>query len=120
MEMRRADFFFALRYEDEIDRELAAGAANGVKGGEESGFRTFLIYGATADDYFAEAGLVDERSVPRGRGPFGRDGLLNDLHEIEAERFGRAGIESGEDAGLGVGGGFGDLAEAGFAEHLHG
>ena len=46
--------------------------------------------------------------------------MLDVVHEIEAERFGRAGVESGEDAGLAVGGDLGDLAEAGFAEHLHG
>src|SRR4029077_1340263 len=56
-EMRRADFFFAFGDEYEIYRELAACAANGVKGGEESGFRTFLINGAAADDDLAEPGL---------------------------------------------------------------
>src|SRR6267154_1323015 len=120
MEMRRADFLFTFGYEDEIDGEFAACSANGVKGGEERSFGTFLIYGAAADDYFAEAGLVDERGVPRRRGPFGGIDLLNVVHEIEAECFGSAGIESAEDAGLAFGGNLGDLAEAGFAQHLHG
>src|ERR1700675_3327139 len=117
MKMRRADFFFAFGYEDKIHGKLAAGAANGVKGGEERGFRTFLIYGATTDDNFAEAGLVDERGVPRRRGPLGRVDLLDVVHEIEAERFGSAGVERCEDAGLAVSGDLGDLAEAGFAAH---
>ncbi len=120
MEMRGADFFFAFGYENEIDGELAAGPANGVKSGEERGFGTFLIYGAAADDNFAEAGLVHERGVPRRRGPLGRVDLLDVVHEIEAERFGSAGVERGEDAGLAVGGDFADLAEAGLAQHLHG
>src|ERR1700720_3965553 len=116
MEMRGADFFFAFGNEDEIDGQFAAGAANGVKGGEESGFRTFLIYGAAADDNFAEAGLVDERSVPWWRGPLGRVDLLDVVHEIESERFGGSGVERGENAGLAVGGDLGDLREAGVAE----
>src|SRR5438309_11455693 len=120
MEVRGADFFFAFGYEDEIDGELAACALNGVKGGEERSFRTFLIYGAAANDNFSEAGLVDQRGVPWGRGPFGGIDLLDVVHEIEAERFGSAGVERGEDAGLAVGGDLGDLAEAGVAEHLHG
>src|SRR5438445_6518909 len=120
MEMRRADFFFTFGYEDEIDGELAAGTANGVKRGEERRFRTFLIYGAATDDNFAEAGLVDQRGIPRGRGPLGRIDLLDVVHEIKAERFGGAGVQSCEDAGLAVGGDLGDLAEAGLAEHLHG
>ncbi len=58
-EMRGADFFLAFRDENEIDRKLAACCANGVKCGEEGGFGAFLVYGAAADDHFAEAGLVD-------------------------------------------------------------
>ncbi len=118
--MRGADFFLAFGYKDEIDGELAACAVNGVKCGEEGGFGAFLVYGAAADDYFAEAGLVDERGVPRRRGPFGGIDLFYVVHEVEAERFGSAGIEGGEDAGLAVGGNLGDLREASFAEHLHG
>src|SRR5712671_8007068 len=104
MEVWRADFLFTFPYENEIDWEFAACAPNSVKGGEERSFGTFLIYGAAADDYFAEAGLVDERGVPRRRGPFGGIDLLYVVHEIKAERFGSAGIESGEDAGLAFGG----------------
>src|ERR1700687_6458802 len=118
--MRGADFFFALGDENEIYGELAPCAANGVKRGEESGFGTFLVGGAASDDYFAEAGLVDERGIPGRRGPFGGIGLLDVVHEVEADRFGSAGVQSGEDAGLAIGGDFGDLSEAGFAQHLHG
>src|SRR5258708_12460145 len=118
--MRGADFFLAFGYKDEIDGELAACAVNGVKCGEEGGFGAFLVYGATADDYLAEAGLVDQRGVPRWRGPFGGIDLLDVVHEVEAKRFRSAGVERGEDAGLAVGGNLGDLREAGFAKHLHG
>src|SRR6266849_741103 len=100
MEMRGTDFLFAFGYEDQVDREFAAGA--------------------TTDDYFSETRFVDQGSVPRRRGPFGGIYLLYVIHEIEAERFGGAGIEGGEDAGLAFGGDLGDLAEAGFAQHLHG
>src|SRR5258708_36998151 len=99
MEVWGADFFFTFRYENEIDWELAACAANGVERGEEGSFGTFLIYGAAADDYFAETGLVDESSVPRWRGPFGGIDLLNVGHEIKAGCFGSARIESGEYTG---------------------
>src|SRR6266404_657406 len=119
-EMRGADFFFAFGDEYEIYRELAACAANGVKGGEESGFWTFLINGAAADDDLAESRLVDQRGVPRRRGPLGGIDLLDVVHEVEADGFGGAGVERGEDAGLAVGGDHGDLSEAGVAQHLHG
>ena len=118
--MGRADFLFTFGDKNEIDGELAASATDGVKGREESGFRPLLVYGAAADDDFTEAGLLDECGIPRWRGPLGRVDLLDVVHEIEAERFGGAGVERGENAGLAVGGHLGDLREAGVAEHLHG
>src|SRR5260221_12533835 len=87
VEMRGADFFLAFGYKDEIDGELAACAVNGVQCGEESGFGAFLVYGATADDYLAEAGLVDQRGVPRGRGPFGGIELLYVVHGVGCNAF---------------------------------
>src|SRR6185437_7548171 len=39
---------------------------------------------------------------------------------IEAQSFGRAGVEGGEDAGLAIRGDFGYLLETGLAQHLHG
>src|SRR6266851_627582 len=95
-------------------------AGNGVKRGEACGFGAFLVHSAAADDHFTEAGLVDQRGVPGRRGPFGGINLLYVIHEIEADGFGSAGVEGGEDAGLAVGGNLGDLREAGFAKHLHG
>src|SRR5712692_8181646 len=119
-EMRGADFFLAFGDENKIDGELVTGAADGVKGGKEGGFGAFLVHGAAADDHFAEAGLINQRGVPGRRGPFGGIDLLYVIHEIEADGFGSAGVEGGEDAGLAVGGNLGDLREAGFAKHLHG
>src|SRR5882757_9040908 len=100
MEVRRADFLFTFAYENEIDGEFAACAANGVKGGEERSFRTFLVYGAAADDYFAETGLVDERGAPRRTRAFGGMDLLYVVPEIKAEPRWAASVESSEDAGL--------------------
>src|SRR5260221_583141 len=96
--MRGADFFFAFGYKDKIDRELAACAANGVKRGEEGGFGAFLVHSAAADDHFTEARLVHQRRVPGRRGPLGGINLLYVIHEIEADGFGSAGVEGGEDA----------------------
>src|SRR5258708_26170694 len=93
MEVRRADLFFAFGDEDEVDGELAACAANGMERREERSFGTFLVYGAAADDYFAETGLVDERGVPRRRGPFGRTHLVCVAHELTAQGFGFARID---------------------------
>src|SRR5258707_13877661 len=87
VEMRGADFFLAFGYKDEIDGELAACAVNGVQCGEESGFGAFLVYGATDDDYLAEAGFVYQRGVPRWRGPFGGLDLLDVVHDGEAKHF---------------------------------
>src|ERR1700675_447029 len=118
--MRGADFFFTFGDKNKIYRELAVCGANGVKSGEEGGFGAFLVYGAAADQNFAEAGLVDDCSVPRRRGPFGGIDLLDVIHEIEPDGLGSTGVERGEDAGLAVGGNLGDLRESGVAQHLHG
>ena len=63
-------------------------------------------------------GLSTRRGVKGRRRPFGGIGLLDVVHEIKAHRAGRAGIQSGEDAGLAVGGDLGDLAEARLAQHV--
>src|SRR5579863_5093098 len=119
-EVRRADLFFAFGDKHEIDGQLAAGPANGVKRREKSRFRAFLIHRTAADEHFAETRPVNYRGVPRGRGPFGRVHLLDVVHEIEAERARCAGVEGGEDAGLAVGRYLGDLAKARIAQHAHG
>ena len=117
--MRRADFLFAFGDENEVHGHFFARAANGVKRGEERGFRAFLIDGAAAHDDFAEAGFIEQSRFKRRRRPFGGISLFDVVHEIEAEGFGRAGVKCGENTGLAVGGHFFDAAEAGFAEHLH-
>src|SRR3954471_13545096 len=63
--VRRANFFFAFSYQNKVDRQFAAGAADGVQRSQKRGFRTLLIDRATSDDYFAEARLVDNARLPR-------------------------------------------------------
>ena len=102
--MRRADLLFAFGHENKIHGQLSASAADGVQRGEERRFRPFLVDGAAPDEDFADAGLVDERGVQRRRRPFRGIDLFDVVHEIEAHRARRAGIERGENAGLAVGG----------------
>src|SRR6266511_3789604 len=59
------------------------------------------------------------RRAPRGRRPFRGVDLLDVVHEVEAERLGRARVKRGEDAGLPVAGDFRDLLETGIAQHPH-
>ena len=118
-EVRRADFFLAFGDENQIHGQLAAGGFEGVQRGEPGGFGSFLIDGSAADQNFSEAGLVDQRGFKRRRGPLGRVGLLHVVHEIDADGFGRAGVERGEDSGMAVGRDFGHLVEAGVAQHAH-
>ncbi len=102
-EMRRADFLFALRDEDEVDRQLAPGGFHRVQRFEEGRLRTFLIHRAAADHDFARARLVDDRGFGRRRRPFLGIELLHVVHEIEADRLRRAGVERREDARLAIG-----------------
>src|SRR5258708_40229380 len=117
--MRRGDLFFAFRDKNEIDRKLASRAADGMKCGEERGFRPFLVHGAAADNHFAETGLVHQRSLEWRRRPLGRARLLDVVHEIQAERARSACVERGEDPGLAVGWHLRDLAETRLAKEPH-
>src|SRR5436190_23080193 len=57
--MWRTDLLFAFGHQHQIHREFAACAPDRMKRGEKRGLRTFLIDGATAHNYFAEPGPVD-------------------------------------------------------------
>ena len=118
-EVRRADLFLPLRHEDEVDRALPARAVDGMESGQERGLRTFLVHRAAADQDLAEAGLVDERRRPGRRRPLGGIDLLDVIHEVQADRPRRAGVQCREDAGLAVGGDAGDLLEAGLPREAH-
>src|SRR5215469_3516284 len=98
--MRRADLLLAFGDKDEIDGQFLARAADGVKRGDQGGLRTFLIDRAAAHDDFSEAWLVEQGRFERRRRPLGGVGLLDVVHEIEAESFGSARVEGGKDAGL--------------------
>ena len=119
-EVRRANLLFAFGHEDEIQRGFAAGPADRVQRGEEGRFGAFLVHGAAPDDHLAEGGPVHERRRPGRRGPFRGIGLLDVVHEVEAERARRARVEGREDARLPVGRDLRDLPEARVLEHPHG
>src|SRR5438105_3533268 len=85
--MRRADLLLAFGDKDEVDGHILARTANGVKGSEQRGLRTFLIDRAAAHDDFSEAGLVEQSGFEGRRRPLGGVSLLDVVHEIEAESF---------------------------------
>ena len=118
-EMRRPDLLFALGDEHEIDRELAARAPDGMQGGEERGLGALLVHRTAPHHDLAQAGFVHECGVPRRRGPFCGIDLFNVVHEVQAERFGRARVERREDARLAVARDPRDLLEARLAQHPH-
>ena len=70
---------------------------------EKGPFRTLLVHGAAADDGLAEAGLVHQPRFPRRGRPLRGIDLLHVVHEVEAERPWRAGVEGREDARFSVG-----------------
>lgn len=117
--MRRADLLFPFRHEHEVDRQLFSRPADRVEGRQKRGLRPLLVHGAAAHQHFAEAGLVDQRGVPRRRRPFGGIGLLDVVHEVQADRLRRSGIQRREHAGLAIGRHLRDLLKAGLARQAH-
>src|SRR5215475_5301835 len=115
----RADFFLAFRNENKIHRNFFAGAANRVECGEEGCFRAFLVDGTATDQDFSDALAIHDGRIEWRRGPFLRVELLYVIHEIEANGFGSARVECGENAGVAVGRHLLDHAEAGLLEHVH-
>ena len=101
--VRRTDFLFAFGDQHQVHRHLLAGAANRMQRGEERRFRSFLIHRAATDDHFAQRRFVDDSRFGRRRRPFRRIELFHVVHEIEADRFRRAGVERREHARLAVG-----------------
>src|SRR5436853_3876291 len=118
--MRRADLLFAFGYEYQIDGELAARSSDCVKRREECGFGTFLINGPAPDHYFAEAGLVDKRSGPWRRRPFGGIGLLHVIDEVQSEGSRSARVELREYTRLAVSRDPSHFGESRLAEESHG
>ena len=118
-EVRRADLLFPFRDQDQVDGQLLPRSPDGVQGGEERRFGSFLIHRATSDHDLAEPGLVDEGRVPRRRGPFGRVDLLHVVHEVETDGARGAGVERREDRRLAVGRDARDVLEAGVARQPH-
>jgi hypothetical protein len=85
---------------------------------EERRLGTLLVDRAAADDRLAEARLVDQARFERRRGPLRGIELLHVVHEVEADRLLRAGVECGEDARLAVGVEHDRLLEPGVACEL--
>src|SRR5438045_1875437 len=94
----RPDLLFALAHEDDIHRRLLAGALERVQRGEECHLRALLVRCAAPDDDLAESWLVDEPRLERRRRPFARIELLDVVHEVDASRGWRAGLEGRERA----------------------
>ena len=118
LEVRRADLLLAFRDEHEVDRELAAGAADRVQGREEGGLRAFLVGRAAADQDRALAGHFDEPRLPGRRAPLGGDGLLHVVHEIERDGLFGARVERREDRGVPLGRDALGVLEAGVEREL--
>ena len=78
----------------------------------------FLIHRAPSDDHLADARLVDDARLERRRGPLGRVELLDVVHEVQADRLRRAGVERREHARLAVGLDHGGLLESGVPGEL--
>src|SRR5437773_1316926 len=114
----RPDLLLTLRHEHEVERGLAARAADGVQRREERGFRALLVHRAATHQHLAEFGPVHQGRLPRWRRPLRRIRLLHVVHEIEAQGARRAGIERREDAGLAVGGDLRHLIESRLPQHL--
>src|SRR4051794_3079946 len=96
-EVRRADFFFTLGNEEEINWKFATRSADCMQCCQNGRLRTFLIYCPATDKDFAESGFVDECALPRGRRPFGGIDLLDVIHEVEPDGFRCAGVQRGKD-----------------------
>src|SRR5216117_208557 len=115
-EVRRADLFFTFGHEHQVDRELPTRAADRVQCGQERRLGALLVHGASADQHGAHVGLLHQRGGPWWRRPFRGIDLLHVIHEIHAQRPGRARVQRREDPGLAVGGHFRDLGAPGVAQ----
>ena len=103
-EVRRADLLLALGDEHEVDGQLPARAADRVERGEERGLRALLVDRAAAHEDLAEARACRRaRASNGGEDHSGGIDLLDVVHEVEADRPRRAGVERREDARLPVG-----------------
>ena len=104
LEVRRADLLLALGHQHEVDRQLAARAADGVQRGEERGLRPLLVDGAAAHRRPCRSpGLSTSAASHGGDDHSAGIDLLHVVHEVEADRARRARVERREHAGLAVG-----------------
>jgi hypothetical protein len=90
-----------------------------VQRGEERRLGALLVDRAAPHDHLAELGQVDDLRLPRRRAPLLGLDLLDVVHEVQADRARRAGVERREHARVAVGRDALDLAEAGVAQHPH-
>src|SRR5262249_31763812 len=64
LEVRRSDFLFAFSHENQIERELPAGAADGMERRKKRRLRPLLIHSAAANKDFAEPRFIDNGGIP--------------------------------------------------------
>ena len=86
---------------------------------QESGLRALLVGGPTPDQNLSETWLIDDCGIEGWRRPLRRIDLLHVIHVVNPDSARRTHVEGGKDARMPIGGNFGDLLEAGVAQHLH-
>src|SRR5436309_864312 len=118
--MWRADLFFSLGDQNQVDWQLASGCADSMKRRNERCFWPFLVDGSAADEDSSEVRFFDQLRIPGRRTPLRRVNLLHVVHEIKTERLGCAGVQDRKDSRLAVSGNFRDFTKSGFAEETHG
>ena len=85
---------------------------------EERSLGTFLVHRTASHADLAQTFLVDDLAFERRRRPLRRIELLHVVHEVNADRRGRAGVDDSEDAGLAGGGHDLDVGESSLASQL--
>ena len=116
--VRRADLLFAFADQHEVYRQLYFRLFESAQCAEERSLGTFLVHRAATDADLAQTLLVDDLAFQRRRRPLGRIELLHVVHEVNADRRGRARIDDSEDAGLAGGRDDFDIGESSLASQL--
>src|SRR5262249_50002059 len=94
-EMRRADLLLAFSNEHQVHWQLPPGRADRMQRRDERSLRSLLVDCTAPDEDRPEISFLDQLGIPRRGRPLARINLLHVVHEIQAQRFGCAGIERG-------------------------
>ena len=114
-EVRRSDLLLPLAHEDEVHGELLARCLERMQRGEQGNLRSLGVGRTTSDNDGANAGPIDQPPLERRRRPLARIELLHVVHEVDAQRRIRAGIQRGEHPRLALGRDDLDALESGVA-----